>query len=204
MDEHLARIFHMQIWLQCKFAQRAYGELEQALTDLSASREGQQSEYGALADLPHDKMHARAVELGLAPSLPAWCAIQALLTATANISKALWGQSGRYSTERQLLRDALSVSDDSVLAQTSMRNNFDHFDERLADWWATSQSHNYADLNFGNMATAIDGIPVGDIFRSYDVSNGDLVFWGNVYNLRTIMAEINRITPLAMHQHARL
>ena len=60
-----------------------------------------------------------------------WASIQNCLTAVANISKAMWGQGGKYSKERKPLRDSLGVGNNSPLKRTSMRNNFEHFDERL-------------------------------------------------------------------------
>jgi hypothetical protein len=57
--------------------------------------------------------------------------LQNFLTAGANISKALWGQGGRLHAERKPLRDSIGVHDSSALRAVNMRNNFEHFDERL-------------------------------------------------------------------------
>jgi hypothetical protein len=55
---------------------------------------------------------------------------QNLLTAAANISKALWGQGNkpRVTSARRPLRDAIGVSDSSPLRAVTMRNNYEHFD----------------------------------------------------------------------------
>ena len=44
-------------------------------------------------------------------------AIQNLLNAAANISKAFWGQGGRLTVKRQLLRDSIGVSESSPLRE---------------------------------------------------------------------------------------
>ena len=79
-----------------------------------------------------------------------------------------------------------------------MRNNFDHFDDRLDQWWRSSTSHNSLDLSFGDMRSAVKGLRDDEMFRSYDPATGDLFFWGQQYNLPSIMAEIHRISPLAI------
>src|SRR5450631_2177877 len=58
-------------------------------------------------------------------------ALQNLLNAGANISKALWGQGGKLAIERKPLRDSIGVDDTSPLREVTMRNNFEHFDERI-------------------------------------------------------------------------
>ena len=57
--------------------------------------------------------------------------LQNLLNAGANISKAFWGQRGQLADLRKPLRDSVGVADDSPLRQVTMRNNFEHIDERL-------------------------------------------------------------------------
>jgi hypothetical protein len=83
-----------------------------------------------------------------------------------------------------------------------MRNHFDHFDERLDAWFAISTDHNYVDMNIGNVAAMIKGIPEDEMFRSFDPSTGDLIFWGDRYNLPTIVVEVQRIMPLAIQASA--
>jgi hypothetical protein len=125
-----------------------------------------------------------------------WSSIQNCLTAVANISKALWGQTGKYSAERKPLRDSLDVGDDSPLKPTSMRNNFEHFDERLDDWYATSANHNYLDHMIGP-PNIVGGFADTDMFRVFDPTTAELVFWGKRYPLKTIMDEVGRLHPIA-------
>lgn len=133
--------------------------------------------------------------------MPFWAAIQGLLTAVANISKACWGQGGMLADQRKPVRDALEIPDDSPIRETSMRNDFDHFDERLDRWWDTSEKRVHIDLCIGE--PMFSGIGDRDIFRWYENHTGTLVFWGDRYELVPIMTEINRLLPIAWREAMR-
>lgn len=200
MDDHLLRIFQMQIWTQCRFALLALNEFHAQLADADAARERAQPRYSELSELSHEQMKAAAMEIAMDWPVRAWYPIQAFLTAVANISKALWGQGGTLTAERAALRAALEVDDSSPIQSTAMRNNFDHFDDRLDTWWKESTNHNYVDLSFGNMAAAVTGEGIGtkDMFRSFDPATGNLVFWGQTYHVPTMEKEIARIMRVAL------
>ena len=132
-----------------------------------------------------------------------WYAIQNLLTAAANISKALWGQQGKFAAERRPLRESLGVGDSSPLRPTTFRNHFDHFDERLADWDRESVSHNYVDLNVGIIPEKDSGFEPGDIFRNYDPGTGTLLFAGGTYSLVEIVEETQAILQRARREAAK-
>jgi hypothetical protein len=78
-----------------------------------------------------------------------------------------------------------------------MRNSFEHFDQRLDKWWDKSSNHNYVDMNFGDVQTAISGIDQMDMFRNFDPSTADLMFWGQRFNVRNIVSEAKRLLPIA-------
>jgi hypothetical protein len=71
-----------------------------------------------------------------------------------------------------------------------------NFDERLDDWYATSANHNYLDHMIGppNM---VGGFADTDMFRVFDPTTAELVFWGKRYPLKTIMDEVGRLHPIA-------
>jgi hypothetical protein len=77
-----------------------------------------------------------------------------------------------------------------------MRNNFEHFDERLDKWYTTSAKRNHADYIIGPPNTLV-GVAETDMFRFFDTSTADVVFWGKRYSLVTIMDEILRVHPIA-------
>jgi len=124
-----------------------------------------------------------------------WPAIQQLVGSAANVSKLLWGGGGKRAVEREPLRASIGVADSSPLHSTEMRNHFEHIDQRLDAWWANSPRHNHADQNIGPYG-AISGIDEIDSFRLYDPDSGDLWFWGDSFNLKEIVAEVQRIYPI--------
>ena len=126
-----------------------------------------------------------------------WCAVQNLLNAAANISKALWGKAGKLAEERKPLRESIGLQDDSPLRNVTMRNNFEHMDERLDKWWKESTRHNVIDFGFGDMhsPSIVQGIDNIDIFRNFVPRTGELIFWNQRFDLDAIAKEIARIHP---------
>jgi hypothetical protein len=118
--------------------------------------------------------------------------IQNMLNAAANISKALWGQGGRLADQRKPRRESIGIADDSPLRAVTMRNNFEHFDERLDRWWKESKNHNHADFNLGKRKDFPDDI---DSFRIFDPETTDLSFWGQTFNLQDLIAEVRALLP---------
>lgn len=121
-------------------------------------------------------------------------AIQNLLNAGANISKMLWGSGGKQAENRKQLRDSIGVSDSSPLRDVTMRNNFEHMDERIDRWWAESKHHNHISKIVGprNAITGFDDI---DTFRWFDPSNTDVIFWGQSFNIQSLVTEVIRVLP---------
>lgn len=120
--------------------------------------------------------------------------LQNILSASANISKALWGQGGKAKriAERKLLRDSLQMSDDSPLRPTDMRNHFEHFDDRLMTWWQTSITKNYSDMNLVPR-NAIRGLAIGDSFRNFDRQSNVLFFGDDEINIQALIDEAQEI-----------
>src|ERR1039458_1723222 len=94
--------------------------------------------------------------LNTKPPNPAWQQAQTrfwhgahnLVVAVGNLSKTMWGSGNpeerrRRYAERQPLRGSLQVTDASPLRVVDIRNDYEHFDERLKRWWKTSTHHNY-------------------------------------------------------------
>jgi hypothetical protein len=126
----------------------------------------------------------------------AFYSIQNLINANANVSKALWGQRGKLSNERKPLRDSIGVADDSALRQVDVRNHFEHFDERLDRWWQESPTHSDVDFNImSKQRLSVPSLVQVDWFRNYDPATGDLSFWGDDFNLKELMKEVQRILP---------
>lgn len=130
-----------------------------------------------------------------------WYAVPNLVIAAGNVSKALWGtgnekQRARRYAERQPLRDSLRVTDDSPLRHVKIRNDYEHIDERIEDWWRDSPNHNIVDSFIGPRGD-FEGIDDNEMLRWIDPSTGDVIFWGNELNIPTVVAEVQRILPIA-------
>jgi len=125
-----------------------------------------------------------------------WASVQNCLTAVANISKACWGEEGKYRKERKPLRSSLGIKKDSPLRPLSRRNSFEHFDERIDEWFATSANRIHVDRIIGP-ANIIGGVSAIDMFRVFDPTTAEVVFWGERYPLKRIMDEVTRLYPLA-------
>jgi hypothetical protein len=126
-----------------------------------------------------------------------WAAIQNLLTAAANISKACWGQGGKYEAERAPLRESLGIGNDSPLRKVWLRNRFDHFDEALDRWWAESKNHNHLDKGLFSPLQGVTGLEDIEMFRVLDPATGDLMFWGQSFNLGDLVKEADRVLVIA-------
>jgi len=96
--------------------------------------------------------------------------------------------------EREPLRASIGVADSSPLHSTEMRNHFEHIDQRLDAWWPFSEAQPCGP-DIGPYG-AISGIDEIDSFRLYDHDSGDLWFWGDSFNLKEIVAEVQRIYPI--------
>jgi hypothetical protein len=132
-----------------------------------------------------------------------WTAVQSLLTSAANISKACWGQRGKHlEAPRKLLRDSLQIDDNSPLNQVTMRNKFEHFDEKLDEWWKSSTDHHHLDVSV-MPPSAIQGISEKDMFRVLDPTTMEVVFWGERFDLQAIVNEVSRLLVLAEAEAAK-
>lgn len=127
-------------------------------------------------------------------------ALQNLLVAAANIAKVLWGSGGKARRiDRQELRDLIEVKDDSPLKNVQIRNDYEHLDERIEEWWSQPQRSSFIDLNV-LPRSAIAGATEKGWFRNYDAATGTLTFWGQDFEIQALVAEINRILPKIREQ----
>lgn len=178
MEPMLLRSFQDQVLLQCEFILLAAADLNESSKAMQQSRDT-----------------VRAIH-------KVFYAIQNLLAASANVSKALWGQRGSRAAERQPLRDSIGISDASPLREVVMRNNFEHFDDRLDKWWSESSRHGMVDLNIGPLGS-IGGVDDIDLFRFFDPRTTDIVFGGDRFNLQELIDEVSRIIPALRAEAAR-
>jgi hypothetical protein len=131
-----------------------------------------------------------------------WPSIQLFLGAAANISKLLWG-SGRNAkaaaASRVSLRSALGVSDDSDLRGRTLRDHFEHVDERVDDWWDRGAEVggrsmiNYNDAPIEAIRNVVPDLAEDELFRHFDRDTNTLRFWADVLELEPLVEEIARV-----------
>ena len=131
-----------------------------------------------------------------------WVGVQVGITGAGNVSKALWGQGSRLAESRRPLRDSLTVPENSPFRDVSMRNHFEHYDERLDRWWRESPNHNHLDRMIGPPSGVV-GLDDLDRFRVYDPTTNDVVFWGERFNMQAIATEAERLLPIAETEAAK-
>lgn len=133
-----------------------------------------------------------------------WYAMQAFLVAAGNISKLLWPpKPPTFPAVRQQLRDSLRVQDNSPLANRDLRNDFEHFDERLEAWAVSAEDpdrHFYIDRVVGpGLSHALVGPRA---FRLLDRGTWVVSFRGREYPLLPVVSAIRDLL-LTMEKELR-
>jgi hypothetical protein len=129
------------------------------------------------------------------PTTDTWYAVQNLLIACGNLSKLLWGKKSQAASRKDL-RDSLGMSDDSPLRDRTVRGYFEHFDEKLEGWYAQSERRNFVGRNIGP-ANMIQGLSEAERFHHFDPTTGSVTFTDKSVSLAALIAEIDRIRPIA-------
>jgi len=118
-----------------------------------------------------------------------WCSIQSILVAAGNVSKILWPRQ-KYKSRGERLRQILNVNEDNLLSDRKFRNHFEHYDERIEEWFNTQSSAVYGDLAMNpslrvSMATNDN--------RGYNLFNNTLIFRGESLDLNEILNALEEI-----------
>lgn len=119
-----------------------------------------------------------------------WCSIQSILVAAGNVSKILWPSKKEYKTRGEKLRQLLNVNEDNLLSNRKFRNHFEHYDERIEEWFNTKSSAVYSDLA---MNPSLRGsMPTND-HRGYNSFNNTLIFRGESLELNEVLNALEKI-----------
>ena len=125
-----------------------------------------------------------------------WFAVQNIVAASANLSKLLWADDDAPQEDHALraeLRSKLGIAADSRLKSKRLRNQFEHYDEKVMDWHGAGGSV-YVGRNVG-LPPLADQDPK-DRFAHYDYSTGIVTFFGHSASIPEIVAEARRILDL--------
>ncbi len=121
-----------------------------------------------------------------------WSAIQSLLIAAGNISKILWPSKEASALRGSTLRELLDVDNNNPLYDRKFRNLFEHYDERIDDWFASQSSASYTDLSIGPPQGYARQFP-SKVHRGYDYTTQTLTFRGESMNLEVVVKALTEI-----------
>lgn len=164
-DEFLLRLFQREVQAQCQYIDYAASDLLRTHTDET---------------LPGEVATPRV-----------WFSVQAILVASATLSKLFWGSKGRRADQRKQLRDSLGIDDGSCLKSLAMRDDLEHVDERIECWFEEHRE---------NPTLAA----YEEAFGIYIAETGAVTFWNQSVVLNDLIFEARRILPIAKRESAKL
>lgn len=122
-----------------------------------------------------------------------WANTQVLVVSAGNVSKLLWPGDRGHSHECDL-RTLLGVALPSPLEDRSLRNAFEHFDERIVKRAKMSEPQHYSDTEiYGSRAEAPNPLPI----RAFLADEFAVVMLDKIYLLRPIVAALAGVADLA-------
>lgn len=172
MEERLRSIFLNEIKFQCECALYNLSQIENYKNQL----------------LPTD-------------SYQLWVSLQGFLSATANLSKIFWPPDNLYKDRGEKLRSHLKISRSSAIRSRRFRNYIEHFDEKLHEWAAITNNHNFFDkiIVNGDIGSATNGSDKVDIVRYFNLKSMTFWFQGEELTLQPVIEEIkiiyNKLNP---------
>ena len=126
-----------------------------------------------------------------------WSSIQSILVAAGNVSKILW-PSTEYIERGERLRELLKVDDNSILSDRSLRNHFEHYDDRIEKWFKGKSSAVYSDLAIDPLKSMRRNFPTNH-HRAYDPLTQTLTFRGESFDLAAVLKELKEIRIKCRH-----
>jgi hypothetical protein len=169
LDPRLQRLFEREVLHQWEFAAASLRLLKEGLQESGAGDPDGMAKF--------------------------WFALDAALGALGNISKVFFPASHAPEETRRrcgILRRKFDVADDALLGNRELRNAFEHFDERIDQWYRTSKRRNFLDRSIGPKS-AIQGVDPGDYMRWFDPSTMTLSVMGEELELPELVAEVESL-----------
>lgn len=124
--------------------------------------------------------------------LEVWGSIQSILVAAANVSKVLWPVKKSYRSRGEQLREFLGVDNSNMLSNRTFRNHFEHYDDRIEEWFDKSNSTVYMDLEINPFEPTPWSLP-RVVHRSYNPSKQMLSFRNESIDLAAVIAALAEI-----------
>ncbi len=131
-----------------------------------------------------------------------WHAVDSFLSASIAVTNLLWPSTTRKSAQTRAaqLRAVIGASAAAPEGLRDVRNGFEHFDERIDEWRATSANHNFVDTLVGPLSS-IGGVDRGDIARHFDPQTGELGVFGKITSVPTVLLELEQVRDSTPPRH---
>jgi hypothetical protein len=121
-----------------------------------------------------------------------WCSIQSILVSAGNVSKILWPHNKKRKDRGVRLRKLLNVDNNNILKDRKFRNHFEHYDDRIEDWFNEQSSSVYSDLAFTPFKSIWGNIPENH-HRAYNAVDRIVTFRGESLNLNEVLKALEEI-----------
>ena len=121
-----------------------------------------------------------------------WGSIQSILVAAGNVSKILWPVRKQYEERGKQLRSLIGVEDNNLLSDRTFRNHFEHYDERVEEWFDGNNSSAYLDSRIDPFEEGSIGVP-RFFHRSYNPVSQELSFRGESIDVGAVLAELTKL-----------
>jgi hypothetical protein len=130
-----------------------------------------------------------------------WYSVQSLLVSVANITKILKPnrksknpKAPEYIERGDYLRKYLFVPKDSPLLRSiDIRNDFEHFDERLHEWAQGSKYRILVDRNIGFSGSMNVGSDQYAYMRNFDDTTFTITFWDHELDVNPTIEAVKSI-----------
>lgn len=174
MDDFLKGVYLSQVKAECEFCLAAVNRMNEIMKD-----DAKGDFFREALDLIH---HAAA------------------------ISRIFWPPGGKDKQKRvraqrrgQALRDELGINSNNPVQNRTLRDHFEHFDERLDDWAENSRNRNIISRLLGpRSAVGGNAIDDSDIIHHYDPSSKIYSFRGEPFNIQDLVTGIDDIHKKAL------
>jgi hypothetical protein len=122
--------------------------------------------------------------------------VHAFLNHSMEIAQILWPNNKDCNERGKGLREALKLTEDNLLNQSSIRRIVTHFDERLELWMGTADTPHFLNLNVMPKGTVADARE--DVFvRSFDSETYRLEILDQTFDLRDLYQTIRQLDKTA-------
>ena len=126
-----------------------------------------------------------------------WGSIQSILVAAGNVSKILW-PTKKHTERGKQLRDLIGVDEGNLLSDRTIRNHFEHYDERVEEWFDENDSAVYMDSRTNSIEAG--RLSMARLFhRSYNPVSQVLSFREESIDLLALLTALAEIREKCQH-----